>query len=46
MNHSQKIKGGLVTFWLTTDKWRLKSDYVGYKHRVKCGKISDDYTLF
>ena len=44
-DHSQKQRGILWHFDLTTDKWRLKSDYEGYKHKLKCGKISDDETF-
>ena len=39
MNHSQKERGGLWHFDLTTDKWRSKSDYVGYEHWLKLGKF-------
>ena len=39
--HTQKSRGVLWHFDLTTDKWRLKSGYVGYKHKLKYGKTSD-----
>ena len=34
--------GGLWHFDSTTNKWRIKSDYVGYKNKLKCGKILDN----
>ena len=37
--------GGLWNFDQTTDKCRLKSGYVGYKHKLNCGKNLDE-TLF
>ena len=40
-----KNKGFFWHFDLTTDKWRLKSDYVSYKHKLKYQKFSDDWTF-
>ena len=39
--HSQKLRGVLWHFDWATDKWRLKSDYVGYKNKLNVAKMLD-----